>query len=340
MGVRAPVIFRNFSAPPRGRAQGKGRAGVSYILNRILSMLLTLLLISAVTFAVTNILPGDVAMMIMGTQSNPEALAGLRESLGLNDPLLVQYGRWIGGMVSGDWGTSLVFKEPIAPLLLQKMTASGLIVLFSMTIALLCAVPLGVWAAVHPNRWQDTTASSAALLGVSLPDFFWGIMMILLFARTLHWLPSSGFVDPGEDLLLAFRHALLPSLALGLGLMAHLTRMTRATMTGILNQEFIRVARAKGLGERTVIWRYGLANAVGPVMTVAGLQVGYLFGSIIVIESLFNYTGMGWLTYQALLNRDIPLIQASVFVIAAVVMLANLIVDLLYVLVDPRIRLS
>ena len=313
---------------------------MSYLLNRLLSMLLTLFLISAITFTVTNILPGDVAMMIMGTQSNPEALAGLRESLGLNDPLLVQYGRWIGGMLSGDWGTSLVFKEPIAPLLVQKMTASGMIVLLSMTIALTCAVPLGVWAAVHANRWQDTTASSASLLGVSLPDFFWGIMLILLFARGLGWLPSSGFVDPGDDLLGALRHALLPSIALGLGLMAHLTRMTRATMTGILNQEFIRVARAKGLGERTVVWRYGLANAVGPVMTVAGLQVGYLFGSIIVIESLFNFTGMGWLTYQALLNRDIPLIQASVFVIAAVVMLANLVVDLLYVVVDPRIRLS
>ncbi|SMX50321.1 ABC transporter permease [Maliponia aquimaris] len=313
---------------------------MSFVLNRTLSMLLTLFLISAITFAVTNILPGDVAMMIMGTQSNPEALAGLRESLGLNDPLLVQYGRWIGGMVTGDWGTSLVFKEPIAPLLAQKMTASGLIVLFSMSIALAAAIPLGVWAAVHANRWQDTAASSTALLGVSLPDFFWGIMLILLFARGLGWLPSSGFVDPGEDLFAAVRHALLPSLALGLGLMAHLTRMTRATMTGILNQEFIRVARAKGLGEGTVVWRYGLANAVGPVMTVAGLQVGYLFGSIIVVESLFNYTGMGWLTYQALLNRDIPLIQASVFVIAAVVMLANLIVDLLYVVVDPRIRLS
>lgn len=313
---------------------------MSYIVNRLLSMLLTLILISAITFTVTNILPGDVAMMIMGTQSNPEALAGLRQSLGLNDPLLVQYGRWIGGMLSGDWGTSLVFKEPIAPLLIQKMKASGLIVVMSMTIALTCAIPLGVWAAVHANRWQDTTSSSASLVGVSLPDFFWGIMLILLFARWLGWLPSSGFVDPGEDLVGAIRHAFLPSLALGLGLMAHLTRMTRATMTGILNQEFIRVARAKGLDERTVVWRYGLANAVGPVMTVAGLQVGYLFGSIIVIESLFNFTGMGWLTYQALLNRDIPLIQASVFVIAAVVMLANLIVDLLYAVVDPRIRLS
>lgn len=313
---------------------------MSYILGRLLSILLTLFLISVITFAVTNILPGDVAMMIMGTQSNPEALAGLRESLGLNDPLFMQYFRWIGGMVTGDWGTSLVFKEPIAPLLLQKMTASGLIVTMSMSIALAAAIPLGVWAAVHANRWQDTTASTASLVGVSLPDFFWGIMLILLFARFLGWLPSSGFVDPSDDFLAALRHALLPSLALGLGLMAHLTRMTRATMTGILGQDFIRVARAKGLGDRTVVWRYGLANAIGPVMTVAGLQVGYLFGSIIVVESLFNYTGMGWLTYQALLNRDIPLIQASVFVIAAVVMLANLAVDLLYVVVDPRIRLS
>jgi peptide/nickel transport system permease protein len=152
-------------------------------------------------------------------------------------------------------------------------------------------------------------------------------------------MPSSGFIDPAENFSLAIRHALLPSLALGLGLMAHLTRVTRSTMTGILNQEFIRVARAKGLGERTVVWRYALANAIGPVMTVAGLQVGYLFGSIIVIESLFNYTGMGWITYQALLNRDVPLIQTSVFVIAAVVMLVNFVVDLLYLAVDPRIRM-
>ncbi|MCF7700774.1 ABC transporter permease [Loktanella sp. M215] len=313
---------------------------MAYMINRLLSVALTLFLISVITFGVTNILPGDVAMMIMGTQSNPEALAGLRETLGLNDPQIVQYGRWIGGILTGDWGTSLVFKEPIGPLIAQKVTASALIVVMSMTIALVCAIPLGVWAAVHRDRWQDSTASTAALIGVSLPDFFWGIMLILLFARGLGWLPSSGFVHPADDFLLAVRHAFLPSLALGLGLMAHLTRMTRATMTGILGQEFIRVARAKGLPERTVVWRYGLANAIGPVMTVAGLQVGYLFGSIIVVESLFNYTGMGWLTYQALLNRDIPLIQGSVFVIAAVVMLSNLVVDLLYTLIDPRIRLA
>ena len=313
---------------------------MAYIIHRLFSMAITLFLISIITFTVTNILPGDVAMMIMGTQSNPEALANLRENLGLNDPLVYQYSKWIIGMLTGDWGNSLLFKMPIGPMLLQKMTASGLIVLLSMIIALALAVPLGVWSAVYKNKWQDTVSSSASIVGVSLPDFFWGIMLILLFARALGWLPSSGFVDPGEDFLLALKHAFLPSLALGLGLMAHLTRMTRATMTGILSQEFIRVARAKGLAEKVVVWQYGLANAVGPVMTVAGLQMGYLFGSIIVMESLFNYTGMGWLTYQALLNRDIPLIQATVFVIAAVVMLINLIVDLLYPFFDPRIKLK
>ncbi len=313
---------------------------MTYLLNRLVSIALTLFLISVITFAVTSVLPGDVATMIMGTQSNPEALAGLRKTLGLNDPLIVQYGRWIAGMATGDWGRSLVFKTPIADLLVQKIKASALIVALSMTIALACSVPLGVWAAVHRNRWQDAVSSSAALVGVSLPDFFWGIMMILLFARALGGFPSSGFADPSVNLGQALAHAFLPSLALGLGLMAHLTRMTRSTMTGILGQEFIRVGRAKGLAERTIVWRYALANAIGPVITVAGLQVGYLFGSIIVIETLFNYTGMGWLTYQALLNRDIPLIQATVFVIAAVVMLANLTVDLLYLYLDPRIRLE
>ena len=313
---------------------------MTYVLNRLLSLILTLFLISLITFAVTNILPGDVAMMIMGTQSNPEALAGLRVSLGLNDPLLVQYGHWISGILSGDWGNSLIFKKPIAELLGQKIMASALIVVMSMSFALVVAVPLGVWAAVHHDKWQDTVASATSLLGVSLPDFFWGIVMILVFALWLGWLPSSGYADPMVDFGGAIQHALLPAFGLGLGLMAHLTRMTRSTMTGILGQEFIRVARAKGLSEGTVVWRYGLANAVGPVITVAGLQVGYLFGSIIVMESLFNFTGMGWLTYQALLNRDVPLIQATVFVIAAVVMITNLIVDLLYIVIDPRIRLG
>lgn len=313
---------------------------MTYVLKRLFSMLLTLFLISIITFGVTNILPGNVALMIMGTQSNPHALAELRHSLGLDQPLVVQYGHWFGGMLTGNWGTSLIYKTPIAPLVAQKLTASALVVVLSMLIALGGAVPLGVWAAVRCNRWQDTTSSTAALIGVSLPDFFWGILLILLFAKTLGWLPSSGYANPFHHPLMAVKHALLPALALGIGLMAQLTRITRSTMVGVLEQEFIRVARAKGLREAIVIWRYALTNAIGPVMTVAGLQIGYLFGSIIVVESLFDYTGMGWLTYHALLNRDVPLIQATIFVIATIVMVTNLIVDLLYVLVDPRIKLS
>lgn len=310
---------------------------MTYLLNRVALFALTLFLISVVTFVLTHILPGNVATMILGTRGNPETLAALEQNLGLNDPLLVQYGSWIGGMLQGDWGTSLRFKEPIADLMGQKMLASGMIVVLSLLIALSLAIPLGVIAAVKQNRWQDTVSSATALTGISLPDFFWGIVLILLFSRTLGWLPSSGYVSPTEDFWLSLKHALLPAIALGLGLMAHLARMTRSAMLEVLSQDFIRVCRSKGLGEASVIYRHALRNAIAPVITVAGLQLGYLFGSIIVIESLFNYTGMGWLTYQALLNRDIPLIQATIFVIAAVFMLSNLIVDLIYTALDPRI---
>lgn len=313
---------------------------MSYLARRLAIFALTLFLISMVTFAITQILPGDVAMMIMGTQSNPEALAGLRESLGLNDPMLVQYWRWISGMLTGEWGVSLRFKEPIALLLSQKATASAMIVVMSLIIALVLAIPLGVWSAVNRDRWQDTTGSGLALAGISLPDFFWGIVLILLFSRWLGWLPSSGYASPAEDFWLAVRHALLPAIALGLSLMAHLTRMTRSAMLEVLGQDFIRVCRAKGLSQGAVVFRHALRNAISPVVTVVGLQLGYLFGSIIVIETLFNFTGMGWLTYQALLNRDVPLIQATVFVIAAVVMLTNIVVDVLYTLIDPRVGME
>jgi ABC-type dipeptide/oligopeptide/nickel transport system permease component len=326
----------------RARRRGASRqwCGMVNLARRLGLFLLTLWLITVVTFVLTNILPGDVATMIMGTQSNPGALAGLRRSLGLDDPLLVQYWRWLGGLLTGDWGVSLRFKEPVWQLISQKIVASALIVAMSLVIAILLAIPLGVWSAVHRDRWQDATGSGLALAGISLPDFFWGILLILLFSRWLGWLPSSGYASPAEDFGLAVRHALLPSIALGLSLMAHLTRMTRSTMLEVMGQDFIRVCRAKGLSEGAVIVRHALRNAIAPVMTVAGLQLGYLFGSIIVIETLFNFTGMGWLTYQALLNRDIPLIQACIVVIAAVVMATNLIVDLAYSALDPRVEFS
>ena len=179
---------------------------MSYLARRAALFALTLLLISVVTFAITHLLPGDVAMMIMGTQSNPTALAGLRDSLGLNDPLIAQYGRWIGGMLSGDWGVSLRYKEPIATLIGQKVTASAMIVVLSLLIALATAIPLGVVSAVYRDRWQDTVGSGIALAGISLPDFFWGIVLILLFSRGLGWLPSSGFGHRSKSAIHLYTH--------------------------------------------------------------------------------------------------------------------------------------
>lgn len=310
---------------------------VAYISNRILSILMTLIMVSIITFIVTIILPGDVAVMILGTESNAAMLDVLRRNLGLDDDYHIQYIRWLGNLLQGNWGVSLMFREEIGPLIVSKIFASSLLLLLSMGIALFLSIPLGVLAARYRDKWPDTTATIFSLVGLSMPDFFIGLILILVFASSLGWLPSSGFVDPRQNLMDAVRHALLPAFALGLGLMAHLTRMTRSAMIGVLSQDFVRVARAKGLAESTVVWRYAFPNAVGPVLTVAGLQMGYLFGSIIVIESLFSYTGMGWLTYQALINRDIPLIQCTVLVIAFFVMVVNLVVDILYRFFDPRI---
>ena len=308
-----------------------------YFLNRLALLALTLVLISIVTFVITHILPGDVATMILGTRGSEDKIANLQQVLGLNEPLIVRYGNWIWALLQGDFGVSLRFKEPITQLMGQKMLASGMIVVLSLFIAITFAIPLGVISAIRQNRWQDTVSSAAALTGISLPDFFWGIVLILLVSRTLGWLPSSGYVSPVVDFWSAIEHSLLPAIALGFGLMAQLSRMTRSAMLEVMSQDFIRVCRAMGLGEGSVIIKHALRNAIAPVITVAGLQLGYLFGSIIVVETLFNFTGMGWLTYQALLNRDIPLIQATIFVIATVFMFSNLIVDLIYTALDPRI---
>lgn len=311
---------------------------LTYVLKRLSLLVLTLWIVLTMTFFLTNVVPGNVAVMILGTRSNPQTLAALEKELGLTEPLGLQYLHWLEHTVTGHWGTSLRFDQPIAPLVGQKLVTSSMLVVLAMVIALAASIPMGVVAARRQNRWEDTATTGAALVGISLPDFFWGILFILIFSQWLRLLPPSGSVDPGKDFLASLQHALLPALALGVGLMAHLTRMTRSAMLETLSKDYVRVSRAKGLAERTVTYKHALRNAVGPVLTVAGLQLGYLFGGVIVVESLFNYTGLGWLTYQALLNRDIPLIQATVFVIAAIFMAINLVVDLLYRALDPRIE--
>jgi peptide/nickel transport system permease protein len=309
-----------------------------YALRRTLLVLVTLFGVSVITFGVTNILPGSVAALILGTRANPERIAALEQQLGLNEPLYLRYIDWITGVLRGNLGQSIRFDEPIAGLLAQRLPASIFLAGTALTIAILIAIPLGVAAAIDSDGQKDLAASLTAFIGISLPNFFWGIVLILVFAKYLPVLPPAGYTNPLVDPIQGFSHVLLPALALGFSLMAHLTRMTRSSLMEELRSEYIRLARSKGISEGRIVYVHALRNAFLPVLTVIGFQLGYLFGGIIVIEQVFSYPGLGSITFQALLNRDVPLIQATVLVIATIFMLSNLVVDLLYAVIDPRIQ--
>jgi len=308
-----------------------------YAVRRLLLLVATLFGASVITFVLTNVLPGDVAVMILGTRADAEQIEILRQQLGLNRPLYVQYADWIVGVLQGNLGESLRFGDPVATLLAQRLPASAFLAFSALTIAVVVAIPLGVVAAIEQNTWKDFVTSVAAFTGISLPNFFWGMVLILLLARYIPVLPPSGYVSPLEDLPGAFAHVLLPAGALGFSLMAHLTRMTRSSLIEELRSGYVELARMKGLSSRRIVYRHALRNAFLPVLTVIGFQLGYLFGGIIVIEQLFSYPGLGRLAFNALINRDVPLIQGSVLTIAVIFMTSNLVVDLLYAVLDPRV---
>ena len=308
-----------------------------YAARRLVLLVATLFGASVITFVLTNVLPGDVAVMILGTRADSEQIEILRQQLGLNRPLYVQYLDWIAGVIQGDLGVSLRFGDPVATLLAQRLPASAFLAFTALTIAVVLAIPLGVVAAIEQNTWKDFLTSVGAFTGISLPNFFWGMVLILLLARYVPLLPPSGYVSPLEDLPDAFAHVLLPAGALGFSLMAHLTRMTRSSLIEELRSGYVELARMKGLTSRRIVYRHALRNAFLPVLTVIGFQLGYLFGGIIVIEQLFSYPGLGRLAFNALINRDVPLIQGSVLTIAVIFMTSNLVVDLLYAVLDPRV---
>ncbi|MEF8789334.1 MAG: ABC transporter permease [Haloarculaceae archaeon] len=308
-----------------------------YAARRLVLLVATLFGASVITFVLTNVLPGDVAVMILGTRADSEQIEILRQQLGLNRPLYVQYLDWIAGVIQGDLGVSLRFGDPVATLLAQRLPASAFLAFTALTIAVVLAIPLGVVAAIEQNTWKDFLTSVGAFAGISLPNFFWGMVLILLLARYVPLLPPSGYVSPLEDPPDAFAHVLLPAGALGFSLMAHLTRMTRSSLIEELRSGYVELARMKGLTSRRIVYRHALRNAFLPVLTVIGFQLGYLFGGIIVIEQLFSYPGLGRLAFNALINRDVPLIQGSVLTIAVIFMTSNLVVDLLYAVLDPRV---
>lgn len=308
-----------------------------FLARRLGLLVVSLLGVSIITFGLVNVLPGDVARLILGTQATEAQLEALRQQLGLNRPLWVRYLDWLAGAVQGDFGNSLRFDDPVSKLISNRLPASAFLAFLALGISIVIAIPLGVVAATNRNSWKDLGTSVLAFFGISLPDFFWGLVLILVFAKYFSVLPPSGYVSPTADLVGAFRHALLPAVALAFALTAHLTRMSRSSLIEELGAGYVQLARSKGLSERTIVYRHALRNAFLPVLTVIGFQLGFLFGGIVVIEQVFAYPGLGRLAFNALLNRDVTLIQGSVLVIATIFMLSNLTVDVLYAVLDPRV---
>jgi peptide/nickel transport system permease protein len=301
-------------------------------------LVLSLLVASALVFAVVNVLPGDPASVVLGTNATPEALRALREQMGLDRPGWERYLAWLAGMVHGDFGTSLLSRSPVAPEIAEKLSVSAPLAALASAIALAVSLPLGVLAGVRYRRLTGSLISALSLGGIAIPAFWFGLLLVTLFAIRLHVLPAGGFVPWSEDPTGALRSLLLPGLALGLIQGAVLTRYVRSAVVEVQREDYIRTARAKGLTRGQALRRHGLRNAAIPVVTVIGIQLTSLLVGAIVIENVFVLPGLGRLLFQAVGNRDLVLVQDLVVLLTSVVLVVNFLTDLSYRLLDPRIR--
>lgn len=309
-----------------------------FVVRRLLFSLLVLLIVSIVVFFVVQVLPGDVASMILGTDATAEDLITMREKLGLNRPAHVRYLEWIGGVVRGDWGTSLRLNQPVGPLIATRLANSAVLAAVTLLIAVPLAIGLGVYAGLRQGRTADRVIAVTTLIGTSLPEFVWGSLLIIVFSYWLNWLPPSSLMDPDEPLLANARMLVLPVLTLTLVMLAYTSRMTRTSMIDVLERNFIRTARLKGIGERQVILRHALPNALLPTITIVAMNIGWLMGSLVVVETVFSYPGLGRMMVFAVSNRDVTTLQMTVLVTAGVYCLANLLADVLYAVLNPRVR--
>ncbi|GGM52303.1 ABC transporter [Haloarcula argentinensis] len=310
----------------------------NYVARRIGFMTVTLFLVTLIAFAVTNVLPGDVALLILGPNANDQSIAALQAQLGLNRPLYIQYIDWFVGLLQGDMGESLRFGDPVVGLIAERLPRSLLLAVSATLVAVTLSIPLGVYAAINQNEAPDVSASMFAFIGISLPIFLWGLVFILIFAVWLNLFPTNGYVSPGKDLVASLHRLVLPAGAMGFALTAYIMRMTRSSMLEVLSEEYINLARAKGMSQRVVVLRHALRNAIIPVITVIAFQFSYAFGGVVVLEEVFLWPGIGRLTLTAIQSRDIPLIQGCIIVVALIYMLSNFAADLLYAYFDPRIR--
>jgi peptide/nickel transport system permease protein len=309
-----------------------------FVLRRVAALGATLFFVSVLVFAVVRVLPGDPALIIMGTEGSPEAAARLRESMGLDRPIAVQYAEWIGRAIRGDLGLSIQYDVSVSTLILSRLAVSLPLTALAAIVMGGLAVPLGVFAATRQRRWGDYVAMTVSQLGVAIPAFWAGLLLILLFSVRLGWFRSGGFDGWGQGLGPALKSLALPAIALGLFQFAVLTRTTRSAVLEVLREDYVKTARAKGVPERGVLFRHTLRNAMIPIVTVAGIQVGQLMAGSIVLESVFYLPGLGRLALGAISARDLPVVQGVVLFVASSIVVINFAVDILYGILDPRIR--
>ncbi|MCC6802397.1 MAG: ABC transporter permease [Anaerolineae bacterium] len=312
-----------------------------YLLRRFALLAITLLLTSVVVFGLTQLLPGDVARLILGRDARPEAIENLREDLGLNDPVPMQYLNWLGGFVQGDWGTSFTSgRAPIRPLVMDRLGNSLRLAGLTLVISVPISILLGVLAGLNENKWADSLISVLTLSVVGLPEFVTGLVLINVLALGFGWFPASSTLTPNMTFGDWLRQLTLPAIAATFVLMAYVVRMTRAGVIDEMKKPYVRTAILTGMPQRQVIFRHVLRNALLPTITVIALSFGWLIGGLIVIENVFSYPGLGRLMTSAVERKDIPLMQAVVMVIIISFALANLAADLIYALLNPRIRLE
>jgi len=311
----------------------------AYALRRLFLAVPVLFGVSVLVFAVLHLAPGDPAAIMLGAQATKEDVVRLHRDLGLDQPLVIQYVRWMGHVAQGDLGRSIPLGRAVLPEVLLRFKATLVLTAGALLIAILLGLAAGIVSAVKQYTWLDRISMGVAVTGVSLPVFWTGIMLILLFALQLRWFPSSGMSSPyGSGVADVLWHLVLPAVTLGTASAAALARLTRSSVLEIIRQDYVRSARAKGLAERAVIARHVLKNAINPIITVLGLQVGFLLGGAILTETVFSWPGLGSMMVRAIQARDYPLVQGGVLLIAATFVLVNLVVDLLYAVFDPRIR--
>jgi peptide/nickel transport system permease protein len=309
-----------------------------FLLRRAAILLATLLAASLIVFIVLQILPGDPAALILGTSAQPDTLAALRHQLGLDAPLWLRYARWLGGLLAGDFGTSITYHVPVADLVRQRVAVSLPLAVAAIVLSTAIAIPVGVAAAARRGGAVDAGLMGAAQLGVALPNFWLGLLLILLFAIRLPWLPAGGFPGWDAGLWPGARALLLPALALALPQAAILARVTRAAVIDTMGEDFVRTARAKGLSRRAALWRHAVPNALVPVVTLIGLQFSFLLAGTVIVENVFSLPGLGRLVFQAVAQRDLTVVQDLVVLLAGSVIVVNFLVDLAAALIDPRLR--